>query len=227
MTRERIRHHTAIVLLGGAGNHAGNFGELPTDARIIAADSGVELADVLGLHVDTVIGDLDSINPTSLAALSALDVEIVAHSPDKDATDAELALLHAVRLGAERLLVLGTGGGRLDHQLSIFSLMFLDALRQVRVELRVGGSRAHPIRDGGDLVVRCGVGSIVGLIPFGGDVHGVSTQGLRWSLDDGSLAVTASRGVSNRAVADEIRVSVRSGRLIVTIDQPDDRKETA
>jgi thiamine pyrophosphokinase len=226
MTTERTRHDTAIVLLGGTGSHAGDFGELPTDARVIAADSGVELADMLGLRVDTVIGDMDSIHPTSLAALSALDVEIVPYSTDKDATDAELAIIHAARLGAERLLVLGAGGGRLDHQLSIFSVMFHDELRSVRVELRVGGSRAHPIRDGGDLVVRCGVGSIVGLIPFGGDVHGVSTQGLRWSLDDGSLAVTASRGVSNRAVDDEIRVSVRSGRLIVTIDQPDDRRES-
>lgn len=227
MTTERTRHHTAIVLLGGASNHAGNFGELPTDARVIAADSGVKLADALGLRVDTVIGDMDSIHPTSLAALSALDVEIVPHATDKDATDAELALLHAVRLGAERLLVLGNGGGRLDHQLSIFSVMFLDELRTVRVELRVGGSRAHPVRGGGDLMVRCGVGSVVGLIPFGGDVHGVSTQGLRWALDDGSLAVAASRGVSNRAVDDEIRVAVRSGRLIVTIDEPDDRTGSA
>jgi thiamine pyrophosphokinase len=179
------------------------------------------------LQVDTVIGDMDSIHPTSLAALSALDVEVLPHSTDKDATDAELALLHAVRNGAERLLVLGTGGGRLDHQLSLFSVLFLEELCSVPIEVRLGGSRAHALRDGASISVRCGVGSVVGLIPFGGDAHGVSTRGLRWALHDDTLAVAASRGASNRAVDDEIRVSVRSGRLIVTIDQPDDREEVA
>lgn len=227
MTTAGIRHHAAIVLLGGAANRTVDFGELPTNAHVIAADSGVELADILGLRVNTLIGDMDSIHPTSLAALSALDIEVITHSTDKDATDAELALLHAARLGAERLLVLGTGGGRLDHQLSLFSVLFLEELRLVSIEVRLGGSRAHAIRDGGSLSVRCDVGSIVGLVPFGGDVHGVSTRGLQWALHDDSLVVSASRGASNRAIDDEIQVSVRSGRLIVTIDQPDDRKETA
>lgn len=222
MTTKRIGHDTAIVLLGGATNPGKSFGDLPSDAHVIAADSGVALADALGLRVDTVIGDMDSIDPTALAALSALGTEIVPHPADKDATDAELALLHAVRLGVDRLLVLGAGGGRLDHQLSLFSVLFLDALRTVPVELRVGSSRAFTVRDGGTLAVRCDVGSVVGLIPFGGDVHGVTTHGLRWGLGDESLAVAASRGVSNRAVHDEIRVAVHSGRLIVTIDEPDD-----
>jgi len=222
MTTEPTTTKTAIVLLGGA-SHVTGLGEVPSDALVIAADSGVSLADALGLRVDVVIGDMDSINPTALNALAAMGTEVVSHPIDKDATDAELALLHAAKNGVDHLLVLGAGGGRLDHQLALFAVLFNDALRKVRIEARLGASRAFPLRDGETLSVRCGAGTVVGLIPFGGDAHGVTTTGLQWPLGDESLFANASRGVSNRATNDHISVAIASGRLLVTLDEPDNR----
>lgn len=222
MDRTTDRRDSAIVLLGGGVLKEGDFGALPDDALVIAADSGAGLAEALGLRVDTLIGDMDSIAPTALAALAALGTEVVVHPADKDATDAELALIHAASAGARRLVVLGAGGGRLDHQLALFSVLFREELDGIELELRLDRSRAYPLRAGRTLSVRCRVGSVVGLIPAGGDVHGATAEGLRWPLADESLSFAASRGVSNRAVAEEIRVSIGAGRLIVTVDDPDD-----
>lgn len=212
---------TAIVLLGGTRSDLASVGPLPTPTLVVAADSGAHHAESLGLFVDVVIGDMDSIDPTALAAVQALGAQVVSHPRDKNETDAELALTFAASQGVRRLVVVGSGGGRLDHQLSLYSLLFHQSLTDIHVEARIGGSRSFPIREGESRTIECRSGDIIGLLPFGGDTHGITTEGLQWPLRNESLFVTASRGVSNRAMGSNFRVDVRTGRLLVTLDPSD------
>ena len=163
---------------------------------------------------------MDSIEATALEALKALGTTVVQHAVDKNESDAELALHYAASLGATRLIVISGGGGRLDHQLALFAVMFLDSLQGTHLEVRLGSSRAYPVRAGETVAVDCVAGDVIGLIPFGGDAHGVTTSNLHWPLHDESLIAAGSRGISNRAMADEFSVTVTSGRLIVTVDAP-------
>jgi len=220
MTAIAANTETAIVLLGGEPIDAQAIGDLPTGCIVIAADSGVELAPVLGLDISVVVGDMDSIDATALKALKALGTTVVQHAADKNESDAELALRHAIDLGATRLIMIGGGGGRLDHQLALFAVMFLDSLQGTRLEVRLARSRAYPVRAGETVAVHCAVGDVIGLIPFGGDAHGVTTSNLRWPLHDESLFAAASRGISNQAMSGEFSVTVTTGRLIVTVDAP-------
>jgi len=215
---------TAVVLLGGNTADVRSLGVLPANTLVVAADSGAETARHLGLDVHAVVGDMDSIAPTALAALAALGTEIVRHPVDKNESDAELALRYAIQRGARRIVLVSGGGGRLDHQLALFSVMFLDDLRGAHVEARLGGSRAYAVRDGGATTLTCNPGDVIGLLPFGGDAHGITTRNLRWSLSNESLYVAASRGISNRAISDEVTIEVASGRLIVTVDYPDEKE---
>jgi thiamine pyrophosphokinase len=200
-----------VVLLGGEIRDIASIGVIPRDATVIAADSGLHLADPLGLSVDA----------TALAAVEALGTQVIRYSADKDASDAELALSHAAALGATNITVIAGRSSRLDHELGNFAVLFLDELRSRRVELRVAGARVFPLdaRDGGGASLRipCTSGDIVGVLPFGGDAHGVTTRGLRWALSNNVLAVNSSRGISNRAVGSDVHVAVESGRLLVTI----------
>ncbi len=213
---------TTVVLLGGNTADVGSLGVLPANAVVVAADSGVELARQLGLDVHAVVGDMDSISPTALAALDALGTEIVRHPIDKNESDAELALRYAIARGAQRVVLVGGGGGRLDHQLALFAVMFINELRGVHVEARLAGSRAYAVHDGATVDIECTKGDVIGLLPFGGDAHGVTTSGLQWALSDESLIVTASRGISNRAIATHVTIAVTKGRLIVTVDSPEE-----
>ena len=65
---------------------------LPRDALVVAADSGLDLARRLGVPVDLVVGDFDSVDPAGLAAAAAAGSVLERHPVDKDATDLELAL---------------------------------------------------------------------------------------------------------------------------------------
>ena len=91
---------------------------------MIAADSGLEHAAALGLAVDVLVGDLDSVSAPSVAAAEEAGVRIERHPVDKEATDLEFALDFALALGEARVTVVSGGGGsRLDHHLAELALL--------------------------------------------------------------------------------------------------------
>ena len=67
---------TAIVVIGGDPPHPGVVAHLPSRRIVIAADSGLDHAQALGLQVDLVIGDLDSVSPEALARAEADGIPI-------------------------------------------------------------------------------------------------------------------------------------------------------
>src|SRR6476661_2130701 len=69
---------------------------LPTAADVVAADSGLGVATALGVHVDHLVGDLDSVDPAAVAAAEAAGTTVDRHPAEKDATDLELAIDAAV-----------------------------------------------------------------------------------------------------------------------------------
>ena len=65
------------------------------------------------------------------------------------------------------------------------------------------------------------------LLPFGGDVTGITTRGLAYALRDEPLVVGPARGLSNIRDAIDAAVTVRSGRLLVVESAPPPVVETA
>ena len=60
------------------------------DPFVVAADDGATTALAFGLRPDVVIGDLDSIDPCTLASLQQAGVPIETYPREKDATDGQL-----------------------------------------------------------------------------------------------------------------------------------------
>ena len=183
----------------------------------IAADAGFRLAARLGHHVDLLVGDLDSIGVDDLAAARAAGIEIDQRPPDKDDTDLEVAIDHARRAGADRLVVLGGAGGRLDHLAANLAVLSGPRLDGIEVEAYLGEARDDVIRDRRVLAGRPGI--VVSLLAWGGAAHGVSTEGLRWPLESATLDAGSALGTSNEFVAETAVVSVSSG--VITAITPD------
>ena len=98
-------------------------------ARVVAADSGLELADALGVDLvpgrDRVVGDMDSLAGPRLGAALESGIDVERFPVDKDATDLALALDDAAAAAGsgDRLLVIATRSGRLDHMLATVPLL--------------------------------------------------------------------------------------------------------
>lgn len=205
------RARVAIVLAGGDVAHQGLV--LPRAGLVVAADSGADQAAALGLDVDVVVGDLDSISPRTLADLRDAGVVVEDHHPDKDATDVDLALARAVAADPERLVLVGGHGGRLDHAMATLAALAGVAAPRRRVEAWMGPAQVVVTVDAAEVEAR--VGEIVSLLPVGGAASGVTTAGLRWPLDDASLPPWSTWGMSNEVVSEPTAVTVRSGVLAV------------
>lgn len=208
---EKIR--TVVVLAGGQAVDGGTRLPITEPDLVIAADSGVHHARALGLHVDLVVGDLDSVDAHELEAVVAAGATVERHPTDKDATDLELALQAAVDRGAERVVVVGVGGGRLDHFLANVLVLASPAFIGARVEAVVGAARVVVVHD--KAIVDGAPGDVITLLPVGGGADGVRTTGLRFALDGERLDAGTTRGVSNELTGTHATVTVDDGALLV------------
>ena len=186
-----------------------------SDALIIGADSGVDFAHALGLHVDVAVGDFDSVTADGLARAEADGARIDRHPNEKDETDLELALDEVVRSGATDVLVLGVGGGRLDHLLANLLLLASPRFAPCRVEARAGPARAHVVR-GGDAATELPgeIGELLTLLAIGGPASGITTHGLVYPLKGEALPESTSRGVSNVVESTPATVELEDGTLL-------------
>ena len=214
---------TAVVVIGGVPEHqvmppARVLGDVEV---VIAADSGWDLATSLGLAVDVIVGDLDSISDDGLAAARASRVAIDRHPVDKESTDLELALGAALGGDIDHVVVIGGEGGRFDHLVGNVSVLASPRFGAVAIEAWIGDAYVAVVRNHWAAVVRpC---ATISILPWHGPAT-VSATGVRWPLHHEVLGVGTSRGISNEAAAAgaEVGVEVDDGLVLVLIPDSED-----
>ncbi len=182
---------------------------------VIAADRGADNAIALGLTVDLLVGDLDSVSEETLAACNT----VAQHPVDKDVTDLELALAAAVDAGADMVTVVTSAGGRFDHALANLLVAASDRWSALKVDLVVDRAHVHVVRD--TVILQGRVGEPVSLLAVGQPVSGVSTTGLRWPLSGARLEAGLGLGVSNEFAQSEASVTVGTGVVLVIVPSPE------
>lgn len=224
----------ALILAGGAGPRRTELdaawpGWSEGIGLVIGADAGALLAGPLGLSLDLIVGDGDSLGPAALSAFEASGIAVERAPTDKDASDLELALAAARLRGAAELIVLGAFGARVDHFLANVWLLAWPGLADADVVMLDGRTRVRLLTGpapgpgpSGRLTRRLGLterpGDLVTLLPFGGPADGVTTQGLRWPLAGSTLPLGSSLGLSNEVLggaAGRPWVALEQGRLLI------------
>ena len=216
----------AVIFANGNLTRPANpLAELRSEDLIIAADGGAYHCQALGLTPDVLIGDLDSITKEVRENLSRLGTQLILYPRDKDETDLELALRYAVDHNAEEILLLGILGGRLDQTLANLLLLSRPEWQPARLMVADGPDFALLIRPGSPLTLRAQTGDIVSLIPLTRTVTGVSTEGLRWSLQDATLEFGSTLGISNETTQEIARVEIKTGQLLAVHIEQERRKK--
>ena len=186
------------------------------DAIVIAADGGYLHAEILGLELHTVVGDLDSISKKTGSSFFEQGIRIHSSPAEKDETDLALALLHATSLGVDRILILGAIGGRLDMSIANLLLMTLPSLAKIQVEMWVATQTAWIIRPPGDEVLGQ-PGDTLSLIPLAGTAKGITTSNLAYPLQNEKLRAGFSRGLSNVLTGSTASIELQEGHLLAIL----------
>ena len=198
------------VIVGGAGIR--NYQTIweyqnPSDFNIFC-DSGLYHQEWLGVEPHLIVGDFDShANPH-------MDVETIVLPREKDDTDTAFAVKEALKRGFDDFLLLGVAGGRLDHTLGNVSILLM---------LHSLGKRALLVDDYSEMeIVSKDPVYIDDSFPFfsllniSGTAEGITVEGAKYPLRDGSIRCTCQYGISNEVLpGHQARVSVEKGELLL------------
>ena len=202
---------TVVIVIGAEALHPDAVASVPDSAVVMAADSGLDHARAADLTPTVLVGDLDSVSAEGLAWAEG-NSSIERHPVDKDATDTELALRHAVGLDPSRIVLMSGGGDRIDHTLAALGALGEVVLTSVPVlEAWWGRQRVRVVQGPGRARVAVAPGSTVSLLALHGPCTGVSLTGTQWPLDHADLEPMSGLGVSNVAIDEMVEVSVTTG----------------
>ena len=204
----------AVVVAGGGPPSIGraDLGDLGDRPFVVAADSGLDHAAGLGLAVDRVVGDMDSVEPATLDAAVAAGTQVDRHPEAKDSTDLDLALEAAAATGPSRIVVVTGTGDRFDHSLAVALSVAAPRWVPAAIEAWIGPAHLWVVRR--HVTLPGCPGDHLSLLPVHGRVEGVTTGGLLYPLDDADLDPGTTRGVSNEWAAEVATVRVRDGALL-------------
>lgn len=192
----------------------------PSGVFIIAADGGLRAALRYSLKPALIIGDMDSVTADELRPFeNDASVSIVRHPPEKDETDLELALLWvAQNLDAgevESVTIIGGLGGRVDQTIANLYLLALPELDGYDIRLVDGNQEIKLLRPGTHHIAGT-QGDTISLIPLGGAVSGIHTDGLYYPLRGETLRFGPARGVSNVMTQESATITLVDGALLLT-----------
>ncbi len=175
---------------------------------VAAADSGFDTLYEAGLEADLVFGDMDSTRYREI--IESFPREQRETLPaEKDETDTEIGLRRLNEMGAERVTIIGGGGGRLDHLLGIVILFDRELrpwqwytkrewIRSVEEEINLAGIK----------------GKTVSLFPAGSERCRIKSSGLKWPLDE-LVWRKGDAGISNVVTDDTLKLEPIEGRAIL------------
>ena len=167
---------------------------------VVAADGGLGTALSCGLRPQAVIGDMDSANDLDQMPDDIRQVKL----SGQDNTDFEKSL---DLISAPLIIGIGFLDGRFDH-----SLATLDALARLphdRPVLLVGGDDVLLCLRG-DLEITLPLASRFSVWPLGVQ-HFLHSRGLKWPLDDVTMAFGKRTGTSNRVIGKPVSITAGAG----------------
>lgn len=207
---------TAVLICGGDITAAflQNYLEQHTDAVVYAVDGGLTVADRAQVMPDVLVGDFDTADETLVAGYECR-CRVLRHVPEKDATDTELAVDDALAQGADRIVLLGATGSRMDHTLANIHMLYR-ILEQKKEGFLVNENNRISLHNASFFVRKENLfGMYLSFLPFYGDVKGLVLSGVKYPLSGKDMTAGNSLGVSNEAKDDIIKVSFEAGYLLM------------
>lgn len=199
----------AYIFTGGEIYHQ-YIEERPAEGdTVIAADAGYRNATMMGVHINLLIGDFDSLG------MIPDDVDEVLQLPvKKDLTDTQVAVETAIERGADEIIIIGSTGGRLDHALSTLALLEKYHEKHLPIYIVNGQNRVRYIKNSGFIVVRSQY-KYFSLIAADEKVKGVSIEGAKYPLVNKTLTRDHQFAISNEIVKNAALINVKKGGIFI------------
>jgi thiamine pyrophosphokinase len=208
----RDEQEPALIIANGEACSFELMGELlEWSPLVIVLDSAIHRVLELGIKVDVLLGDFDRDFDPEKIREEQYPIEIV-HTPDQDKTDLEKAFDYLIGRGFPAVNVVWATGRRADHTITNITniVRYRDTLKIVLLDdyskiflLPKTYEKWYPS------------GTSISLIPVG-EVSGITTKNLKYSLENESLTIGYRTGSSNEVLEDGMmKITYESGDLLM------------
>ncbi|MFF2887439.1 thiamine diphosphokinase [Paenibacillus sp. NPDC057967] len=185
----------------------------PSDT-LIGADSGAIYLISNGFAPHIAIGDFDSVTESEMELIRERSGNTISCDPiDKNYTDTEMAFRLALDMKPDGLLLLGALGTRFDHSLANVHLLAL--ANELGIEAAIVDEHNEICLISKTTLFQRGHHPQVSLLPLSEQVTGITLTGFQYPLNEATLTIGQSLGISNVMKAEQGKIEVRNGRLLV------------
>lgn len=202
----------ALIIANGAACSQQLLAELlEWSPFVIVLDAAMERVMELDLKVDVLLGDFDDDFDPLFYKTEQYPIEII-HTPDQNKTDLEKAFDYLIERKIPAVNVIWATGRRADHTISnitniakyrnLLKIVILDDYS--KIFLLANTFQKWYTKN-----------TIISLIPIG-EVKGITTENLYYTITDESLTMGYKSGNSNHVAADGIvKITHDSGDLLL------------
>jgi len=206
----------------------------PNRATIYCADGGLKNAETLKIRPDLLIGDFDSIISKSQHNAKVKDnhnskaidnYETLAHESraenairlpvEKDETDLFACVLHGLKCGINKFILIYCTGGRLDHFMGAIAIleylngqgaegMILDRQNQITL-----------LREGSMSIKEDSQYPYLSLIPLDQTLLGVNMTGVKYPLHNATILREKGIAISNEISGNQATISIKEGSALI------------
>ena len=192
-----------VCFVGGASATSFEINDIYQHVTgFVAVDSGADALLKASIAPIAVIGDLDSLSQTARDTF----VDLLCQIEEQSTTDFEKAL---TRVAAPAIIALGFTGGRMDHILSVLSVMMRYSDKPVILTDCDDVSFLAPI---GQSVLELPEGTRVSLMPVAPAT--VSLDGVVWPFTQTLMTMTGFTSPSNAATGGDVTIQTDAPILV-------------
>lgn len=186
---------------------------LNKDDIIICCDGGTRYAFEEGIMPHYILGDLDSSSQQIIHFFELKGVKFKKFPTKKDNTDMEICIEFAISLGVSEIIIFGALGTRFDHSLANVNILIQAINSNVYAKIVNENNEIQLINK--EIEITGEKGDLISLLPLSTNVLGVTTEGLEYSLDNYTMEIGKSLGISNVMTSEKAKIKVKDGYLLV------------
>lgn len=188
---------------------------------IIGVDKGLEFCYRNHVIPDWILGDFDSISKEVIDWYrKQQEIPIRQYKPEKDDTDTRLGMELALKLGSDKIFLLGATGGRLGHYMGNLQSLLITA-RKEKEGWILDEQNAITVRKAGKICIHKEeqFGKYVSFFSMGDEVTGLSLTGFQYPLDGYTLKNSDGIAVSNQLLDDCGIIEFETGYLMMVLSK--------
>lgn len=202
-----------IAIVAGGALGSSLLPHIRGAAVIIGVDRGALWLIKHKIFPDVSIGDFDSVTQKEKKLIHDASGVYMEYQPEKDATDLELAIDHAISLKPKHVLLFGALGRRFDHTMGAVHMLLRLESHNIYGVIVDNFSKINIVRRQ-QMLVRDGTYRYVSVIPITKKAT-ITLKGFMYALVHKTVLSGSSLGISNEISGKSAHITVHQGSVLV------------